>query len=616
MIILLSGYACYAQKITADPNVRGIAKPVETDDVRLSQKVTYEAWHRPVKAILDDLSASTGVTLYAGYNTRDWQVRDRKMNICVTDVTLAALMNSIARVMKFKWSERNDATPSTYRLIADRKRIAELQAKASQLDQELKKEIARRRAGLVEALAEVAELSDAELEALRVSNPYLYWCSKTGFAKTLTRAFTDQPSLRDIFLKADLCPTVFGKYFSDTYNKTRLENYRKLAELRGSPLPSQKIEEELYGRETNFYFEEQPREHKQRRRLFDFGHVSTHCAEGPRILGWLRDPYAESSRAWGSAVSDTTEQRSSRDFGVAAAERKETEDIEKYFMMDPVTEHQDEADLHRTVVLEMSEEAKKSVYKEAEESGWTIAGRLMYEANLKALVKAAQINLVTDSYNTLAADDTSRIPRKDELLVILDKLTDAHRCNWEKHNSFIEICRRDWFRRRASQVPDEWVERWLDELKKKGMLSIDTFVQMVCLSEEQWEECIQSTHILDRAGGDYDDVRRNRQFCSFYMHLSSSQRSQLFSESGLDVGMLSNAQWQYYTDMFEHGFQIRWPTDQFTDLGAPVVITATKGTEADGSVLYDFTARRIQEDGSPREAYWQIRLRKIEIKKS
>ena len=102
--VLLTATTCQvgADKITVDPN-QGAKEEAQlpTTDARLQQKITYTARHKSLKVILADLSKTTGVTLKCGYNNNDWQVRDRKMNIFAKDQPLAALMNSIARVMKW-----------------------------------------------------------------------------------------------------------------------------------------------------------------------------------------------------------------------------------------------------------------------------------------------------------------------------------------------------------------------------------------------------------------------------------------------------------------------------------------------------------------------------------
>src|SRR3989339_864533 len=147
LMLLICQSAGAVGKITVDPN-SGSERSATQDsdnDVRLAQKVTYEARHKAVKAILADLSDMTGITLKAGYNKQDWQVRDRKMNIFAKDIPLAQLMNSIARVMKFKWGINVDADPWTYHIYMDRKTVLGADAELYRAQEAFDKEITRRR---------------------------------------------------------------------------------------------------------------------------------------------------------------------------------------------------------------------------------------------------------------------------------------------------------------------------------------------------------------------------------------------------------------------------------------------------------------------------------------
>ena len=111
MAAVVSSSVWAVGKVTVDPNtsITANAKAAAETDARLDRKITYEARRKTVSAILADLSALSGVTFHAGYNGMDWQVRDRKMNIFVHDVSLRELMDSIAHVMKFKWSKSDKA---------------------------------------------------------------------------------------------------------------------------------------------------------------------------------------------------------------------------------------------------------------------------------------------------------------------------------------------------------------------------------------------------------------------------------------------------------------------------------------------------------------------------
>ena len=76
-IIIFACAQCFAQKTAVDPNTVQTVKPDNQDaiDTRLSQKVTYEAWHIPFKTILQELTEENGEKLNEGYNNDAWQVR-------------------------------------------------------------------------------------------------------------------------------------------------------------------------------------------------------------------------------------------------------------------------------------------------------------------------------------------------------------------------------------------------------------------------------------------------------------------------------------------------------------------------------------------------------------
>jgi hypothetical protein len=224
------------------------------------------------------------------------------------------------------------------------------------------------------------------------------------------------------------------------------------------------------------------------------------------------------------------------------------------------------------------------------------------------------MGIVSDSYAVVLARNNSDVPDKAELVVLLDKLGDVYRLNWEKHGATIEIRRRDWFRRRASQLPDEWLDPWRKELEKNGVPSLDTYTHMVALADDQVEENINSDPLLDQVVGGRGGDSRNRWFCRFYTQLNDSQREMAFSSDGLDMLLFSAAQREYYANTFLYGKQDNWRTEDFVEPpdGAVVTITGDAKPGSDGSASYTFTARLMKEGSSDREQRWVIPLRKIQ----
>ena len=89
-----------ASKITTDPNVPGstVANPTDRTaaDERLARKITYESGYARLHAAADDLTRITGVRIRAGSSSKDWQIRDIPLVICVKDLPLGKLLSAIA----------------------------------------------------------------------------------------------------------------------------------------------------------------------------------------------------------------------------------------------------------------------------------------------------------------------------------------------------------------------------------------------------------------------------------------------------------------------------------------------------------------------------------------
>ncbi len=187
LLLGLSNCILAEGKLISDPNLTANKADVEQkNNQRLAQKVTYEAKRKAVVDILNDLSKLTGITFYAGYNNKDWQVRDRRMNIFAKDIPLADLMNSIARVMKFKWSISGEADKSTYRLYMDRKTLLDAECQRAREEQRFNEEQGKKRSDLISNMQKLSDLSPTEIEKLKMQNPYLYGLSVSGVADAIT----------------------------------------------------------------------------------------------------------------------------------------------------------------------------------------------------------------------------------------------------------------------------------------------------------------------------------------------------------------------------------------------------------------------------------------------
>ena len=96
-IVAVTGAAAGA-KVTVDPNPvhAAAAKHDEKPDARLDRKVTYDGGYGRLHAVTDALTKATGVTIRCGKNPQDWQIRDIPVVVCVRDMPLRKLLNTLA----------------------------------------------------------------------------------------------------------------------------------------------------------------------------------------------------------------------------------------------------------------------------------------------------------------------------------------------------------------------------------------------------------------------------------------------------------------------------------------------------------------------------------------
>lgn len=100
LILFATTSATAAGKITTDPNSPGAkieqpGKPVEIDE-RLNQLMTYDSGSKRLHYVTEDLSKMSGVSIFCGNNKDNWQVRDIPIIVCVKELKLGTLLQTIA----------------------------------------------------------------------------------------------------------------------------------------------------------------------------------------------------------------------------------------------------------------------------------------------------------------------------------------------------------------------------------------------------------------------------------------------------------------------------------------------------------------------------------------
>ena len=519
-----------AQKTTIDPNVPGTrsAQVGDSTDKRVAQKITYNAKRKPVREILGDLGELTGVKLYAGYNSKDWQVRDRRMNVFVKDLPLAHLMNSIARVMKFKWKRNEQLDPCTYRLYMDRRTLLGAEAQRLREEERINQDRVENVERMLNDFSKLDNLSEEELEQLKEDNPYLYVLATTGVGGSLGAFFNEVPAAAEA-LAAGQELTLSGARLSTAGQQAALRAAKALARLQSitagesTPLPEDvpdNLEEATI--HLNPFREMMATGPVQNVVLGDLWILYD---RGPQIVGVLLNPESEYAKFMGKVFIRSREEN--RDW-VDVAKDLEGEAIQlvasetkKQDFGEPLADHVDHPALQVKAKLEVESNELHDVQE--------------------ALAKAASLSVVSDSF--MPAHGYPPVTRQEaELKEILDQIATAYYYNWFKHASVIEFRDRYWYKKRTAQIPQDWIDGWTETLKKTGTLDIADLAQISMLTHEQLMANIQPDEHLS-ASRVVDHVYIYRRELRMYASLTEIQRALLFSESGLNLALLGPNQW-------------------------------------------------------------------------
>lgn len=520
-------------KVTVDPNTPGAAVQEDQNsktDTRLARKVTLSGARKPVRVILDEMTGSTGVVFKAGYNSGDWQVRDRKMNIFAKDVPLASLMNSIAHVMKFKWNRQGEAGKWSYRLYMDRKTLLDAEAQRARAEEKAAAELTRRRANALARYGETASLSDAEMAKLRADNPLLYIIAQAGLGDSVAAFFREVPVAAEAiasgqrldFIGEDLSPSAWASLLRAGRAELSLENrFNGHGNARTIPDNLDPV------RVSISINKHMSRERGNPEGAFLLGDL-TFDYESGSVEAPIIDPESAAAMLIGKmAIQSEDENRPTDDvFKEQMAEfaGAVTKDVKAALGGEPVNNHPDDPALDAKVTLK---------------SPWTALQDVEQD-----LAVESKFSVVSDSFGGFTA--TGQLPtplvraKEAKIKDVLDNIGDAYIYNWDKRGTVIELRDRNWFRKRAAQVPDAWLEKWRSELIKTSRLDIDSLAQMAQLTQDQMNANITFDETLRECSS---VVQLNRELLRMWATLSSDQRAAMFTQSGLDIALLSPDQW-------------------------------------------------------------------------
>ena len=552
LIVLLSmasGQACTAQKVTVAPSIQDtpVATIQQEADDRLAQKVTYTAEGKAVKAILADLSELTGVKLYAGYNAGDWQVRDRRMRILVKDLPLAHLMNSMARVMKFKWSSSKDKDIRSYRLYADQESLSEEQRLLKRWER-LRRELPREQIeSALKAFEGLKDRYEEDPDALRKENAVLYAYAKCGAGDTVLRLCKDIPGLREALLSGRQV-TFRGSVLPDSVLDDLPRIVRSLAAFGpmsavdqimpappGETPTADQIGDFQVDRALAFV---STNELRRDRELADDDFFAATVPADILVGCMMRagaklTVMAPNSRLWQLSTQAVLE---AQEKGLDPRARLESlqaeltpimrEDREKFHTGEPKNPKPQAEVLDKETKLGIDDECYLSSLADYQ----------------KEFVAACSLSIVSDSFPETDEMYGGDMPETGKLVDILDAVSDTSDYNWDYADAVLEFRDRHWFVKRARQLPDAWLDKWRTKLKTGGSVDIDDMAEIAALSEQRIEASV----------GPDDDLRdlafrikSDREILCLYASLTQTQREALLTDAGLDVRALTPRQAEY-----------------------------------------------------------------------
>lgn len=562
-------------KHTIDPNAgHANAAAVHSDD--LAQAVTYQAKHQAVLSILADLSKITGVTLKAGYSNSDWQVRDRRMNVFARAVPLASLMDSIARVMRFQWiKHENDVGVVSYRLCMDRKALEDAEQRRATEEKRLKQHKSEALNKLFSGLESAARMSDAQLDDLKTQSPFIYSEVKNGNAGLVSALYAGVPAAKQalstgdelILSAAALSPTTkqavaqfLRRQFSQSFGTSGAEQF--LQELDQASITINKYEASPHYTRGDWFIGSV--------RIDLPGAMNTGCA--------LLDPDSAYAKANGSAFvqiqsASTPEERrivarnsAQSVYDAIAADAKDVGE-------QPI-EHPDDPALNVKVKMKTAR---------------------CLDDELSALADSSDFAIVSDTFDRqlrfLNLPDGPVAVRS-----ILDQVQSAYHCDWQRHGKTIELQDMDWFRKRAAQIPDAWIQDWRNALKKNGLLEIDKLAQMAMLTREQYLTNIVPDDILGQ-----DSITNligySHDLLCFYAGLDKQQQTAIFADRGLALDSLAVSESAAVKSLLRHCSSF----GNGSAGGLRLVGRRTKGGE---NITYNFSV--TASGGSLHGLKWQL----------
>ena len=511
LLVLLTGI-CYAVTIPSNEVL------TKDDDPRLDQKISFTADGIPLSVALAQLSQSTGVEMNAGENKDDWMVQDRKVIIHINDMKLRNLMQEISQILSFHWSRGGEKDKWTYRLWQDKDQRLEEEYLRTSVEDSQSKQAREKRENAIADMLNLGSLSPKDAENLKTTDPWRYILATEPLGRDVAEFISSFPEARGAFVQG------MGASFPVSMLSPQLQNtVRRIAESYDSLIKKINASED-YSDLLNRFDKLQI---TINRRPLGGSDVLSQGMLGRITVGSgsdsleipLFDPSSPMAKALGTAVmklrsgvsKEAVGKELQADMTAAAKLNQTTQESTRDISSDPA--------LRVKVKL------------------FDVAANVPLPMTLKSLAENTKLNIISDYY---ASTPPSIANTEKTLGEQLEMIGTAYATNWVKAGNIIRLRDKEWFRKRAWEVPQAWLNYWIARGKQNDGLKFDDFVQIANLRDEQLDHTIIVDPKLMPLGA--GDAIRNRQILRFYGSLTPEQRKSIASQQLL-VSSLTDAQW-------------------------------------------------------------------------
>jgi hypothetical protein len=514
-LVMLLATSCTFAAVTIPQN----EVLLKGDDPRLDQKVTYSAECMRIADVLAQLSESTGVVMAAGLDKDDWMVYDRKINVHVTDMKLGDLMREIASILRFHWSRGGEEGKWTYRLWQDKEQRLEEESLRNSAEDALSRKLREKRENAIADMANLGSLTQSDAAKLKTTDPWRYILATEPLGRDVADFINSFPEARNAFvqgIEASFSVSSLPPQLREAVGRIAA-SYDLLAKSIGasddrSELLSRfdklqvTINRKVVGAGNDIYS----------RSLL--GRIT--IGDGQESLEIpLFDPSSPMARALGTAIISLKS-------GVPKTEvGKQLEADLKSAANATLSYNQPERDITSDPALQVKIKL------------FDTPTTAPLHTVLKAIAEKTKLDVISDCF---IASPTNFPAGEKTLGEQLELVRTIYGSNWEKTGKVLRFRDIEWFRKRAWEVPQVWIDYWIARGKQNDGLTLQDLTQIARLRDEQIDHTIMFEPKLVRMGA--GDAARNRHILRFYGSLNDDARSAL-SAGHLRAADLNDEQW-------------------------------------------------------------------------